>query len=153
MSIFKEGFDMVTQVMGKIKDRKVVSELNQIMTILSTAQAENTELSSKNLELEKKQYALEKKYDKEISALKEQLSIEEFRKSCDFDKAYGTYVSREDGQHYCNSCLSSKGIKSPLQQTKAGWHCKVTGCDQFYHSVSEGANPDITPTPGYSWMG
>jgi len=131
MTIFKDGFDIITKLSKDIKDRQQVSELSQIMSVLSSAQAENMELSSKNIDFEKKLLALEKEHTKEVTELREQLSIEEFRKSCYFDKTYGTYVSKEDGQHYCTSCLS-KNIKSPLQERNAGWRCKVKGCEQMY---------------------
>jgi hypothetical protein len=152
MTIFKDGFDIVTKVSKDIKDSKLASEITQIIPILTKAQTENMELSSKNLDLEKKLFALEKDHTKEITELKEQLSIEEFKKNCDFDRDYGTYISKEDGQHYCTSCLS-KGIKSPLQKSRSGWHCKVMGCEQIYCSSSGGSNIDPPPTPGYGWMG
>ena len=149
MTIFKDGFDIVTKVSKDIKDSKLASELTQIIPILTTAQTENMELSSKNLELEKKMFNLVKDHTKEITELKEQLSIEEFKKNCDFDQAYGTYVSKEDGQHYCTSCLS-KSIKSPLQKTRSGWHCKVVDCEQIYCSSSSGGSTHIPPTPSYN---
>lgn len=152
MSIFKDGFDIVTKLSKDIKDRQLVSELSQIMSVLSAAQAENTELTSKNHDLEKKLFALEKEHAKEITELKKQLSIEEFIKNCNFDKTYGTYVSKADGQHYCTSCLL-KGVKSPLQKSRAGWRCNVTDCEQTYCPSSGGSNIDPPPAPSYGWQG
>lgn len=148
MTIFKDGFDIVTKVSKDIKDSKLASEITQIIPILTTAQTENMELSSKNLELEKKLFNLEKEHAEEITGLKEKLSAKEFIDNCDFDETCGFYVSKENGQRYCTSCLL-KGIKSPLQKYRHSWDCKVIGCGQCY---SPPQNIDPPDTPGYGFQ-
>lgn len=133
MSAIKDVIDLVTQLSKSVEDRKLATELLQIMSHLSTVQSENTELMSKNLETEKKIFNLEKKYEKEIDELKEKLSTKEFLDKCDFDETHGFFVSKEDGQNYCTSCLL-KGIKSPLQKYGSSWDCKVKDCKQIYGS-------------------
>ncbi|MBL7152937.1 MAG: DUF4062 domain-containing protein [Phycisphaerae bacterium] len=51
----------------------------------------------------------------------------------EFEKASGTYVSKDDGLRYCPKCLhSSPSERVPLQEGRYGWRC--SGCDKFYNN-------------------
>lgn len=48
----------------------------------------------------------------------------------EFEKASGTYISKEDSIRYCHKCLHSSSQRIPLKEQKNGWRCNV--CDKFY---------------------
>ncbi len=48
----------------------------------------------------------------------------------EFEKASGTYISKEDSIRYCHKCLHSSSQRIPLKEQKIGWRCNV--CDKFY---------------------
>jgi hypothetical protein len=149
MSAIKDVIDLTTQLSKSVTDRKLATELLQILTLISVVQTESNDMMSKNLDLERNIFNLEKQHEKEISELKEKLSAKELVSKYDFNKTIGVYVSKEDEQYYCTSCLL-KGIESPLHESSSGWHCKLGSCEQHYYSSR---NIDPPPTPGYSWQG
>jgi hypothetical protein len=141
MSTIKDAIDLMTQLSKSVKDRKLATELLQIQSLISTVQSESVDLTSKNLELEKKIFDIEKEHEKEISELKKKLSAKELLNKYTFNKTYGVYESKEDGQYYCTSCLTS-GIESPLQERQGGWRCKVKSCEQCYFPAQKTPTPD-----------
>jgi len=51
-----------------------------------------------------------------------------------FEKASGTYISKQDGLRYCHKCLHSSSERAPLKEQKNGWRCFV--CGTFYANPS-----------------
>ena len=55
----------------------------------------------------------------------------------EFEKASGTYISKEDRLRYCTKCWHSSSKKIPLREQQNGWRCNV--CGEFY------PNPNYNP--------
>jgi hypothetical protein len=58
------------------------------------------------------------------------------RRQYRFDKRLGVYFHKKTNEPFCPSCLISKNIESPLQETISGWQCGIKDCDKYY------INPD-----------
>ncbi|GAG55827.1 unnamed protein product, partial [marine sediment metagenome] len=55
----------------------------------------------------------------------------------EFEKASGTYISKEDGLRYCHKCFHSSSQRVPLKEQENGWRCHA--CGTFY------SNPNYDP--------
>jgi hypothetical protein len=79
MGTIKDIIDLIIQLQGRVKDRKLAADISHIQTLISTVQAENASAISENFELKKENSECKDKLtllEKEISGLKQKHSEE-----------------------------------------------------------------------------
>ncbi len=139
--------DMITNLIGSVKDKKVLAELTPIQAHLSSIMNDNITLASEKLELEKKIFSLEKKYAEEIAELQEKLSAKDLLSKYTFNEYLGCYVLNEDKDKLCPNCFKGgegkfcpnclfKGIESPLRiertdDIRSKYSCQILDCKLY----------------------
>ena len=146
MGTIKDIVDLSAQLINSVKDRKIISDLNAIQSLISQLQSEQSTISERNTDLKQQLFTLKNEFakvekehtnlakkcselEKEVSRLREQLDKKTV--SPEFTEKLGAFFKRDASGSYTPIAYCPK-CKNPLFCTNPSifpYMCNTPGCN------------------------
>ncbi len=100
-------------------------------------------LETKLSNMENRHSELEKKYTQLQEQERKRTHLDSLLEKYKFNENTGTRAESGKGTQYCNNCMLTKSLVSPLIDKNSYWHCDI--CGHNYDKKSYPPHREVTP--------